>query len=154
MSTATATTTDNRPTDPINVVEAFLDAMERLDIDDASTYLAPEVVWHNVPFPPAEGKAKVVSQLKGMNRFKDTEFAVEMINIAANGSVVLTERLDTLRAGPVGGEFWVCGTFEVEDGLITLWRDRFDFANIAGKTVSGTARNLWARLRDATRSSG
>jgi limonene-1,2-epoxide hydrolase len=152
MATATATTTETRTTDPIQVVEAFLDALERVDIDEAGTYLADDMVWHNVPFPPAEGKEKVIGQLKGMNRFKDTEFAVEMVNIAANGPVVLTERLDTLRAGPVGGEFWVCGTFEVHDGLITLWRDRFDFANIAGKTISGTARNLWARLRDVTQS--
>lgn len=152
MSSATATKADTRPTDPIEVVEAFVDALERLDPDEAGTFLAPEVVWHNVPFPPAEGREKVVGQLKGMFRFKDAEFSVEMINIAANGPIVLTERLDAFRAGPVGGEFWVCGTFEVHDGLITLWRDRFDFANIAGKTVSGTARNLWARLRNASSS--
>ena len=149
---ASAQKADARPTDPIEVVEAFLDALVRLDIDEAATHLADDAVWHNVPFSPARGKDTVVRQLKGMNRFSDSEFTVEMINIAANGPVVLTERLDLLRAGPVGGQFWVCGTFEVHDGLITLWRDRFDFANIAGKTISGTAKNLWARMRGLTAS--
>lgn len=143
----TAPTTDARPTDPIEVVEAFLTALEDLDLARAATYLADDAVWHNVPFPPARGKDTVMRQLRGMNRFDDTEFTVEMHNIAANGNVVLTERTDMLRAGPVGGAFWVCGTFEVEDGLITLWRDRFDFADIVGKTIAGTARNLWSRVR-------
>jgi limonene-1,2-epoxide hydrolase len=134
----------------MEVVSAFLEALERLDIDEAATYLADDTVWHNVPFPPAVGKDKVVKQLKGMSRFDDAEFQVEIHNIAANGPVVLTERTDLLRAGPVGGAFWVCGTFEVHDGLITLWRDRFDLVDITAKTVVGTARNLWSRARAAT----
>lgn len=149
MSSTEAPQPTTRPTDPMQVVEAFFDALVRLDIDEAATYLADDAVWHNVPFPPAEGKGTVVKQLKGMTRFDDSEFRVEMHNIAANGPVVLTERTDTLRAGPVGGAFWVCGTFEVHDGLITLWRDRFDLADVTAKTVAGTAKNLWTRLRAA-----
>ena len=144
---ATATKTDARPADPIEVVEAFLDALQDLDMDAAAEFLAEDAVWHNVPFPPAEGKPTVLKQLTGMNRLPNARFTVEMHNIAANGPVVLTERTDGLWSGPVGGEFWVCGTFEVHDGRITLWRDRFDMATIAGKTISGTAKNLWARIR-------
>ena len=144
---ATAEKSDAHPTDPIEVVQAFLDALQRADVEEAATWLADDAVWHNVPFPPAEGKATVVKQLTGMFRIPNARFTVEMHNIAANGSTVLTERTDGLFAGPVGGEFWVCGTFEVADGLITMWRDRFDMATIAGKTLSGTAKNLWARLR-------
>ena len=148
MATAAAAKkTDARPTDPIEVVEAFLAALQDLDMDAAAKFLAEDAVWHNVPFPPAEGKATVLKQFRSMNRLPNARFTVDMINIAANGSTVLTERTDGLWSGPVGGEFWVCGTFEVSDGLITLWRDRFDMATIAGKTIQGTAKNLWARLR-------
>lgn len=150
MSATEESRPDLRPSDPMAVVSAFLEALEQLDIDEAATYLADDAVWHNVPFPPAVGKDKVVKQLKGMSRFDDAEFQVEIHNIAANGPVVLTERTDMLRAGPVGGAFWVCGTFEVHDGLITLWRDRFDLVDITAKTVAGTARNLWSRARAAT----
>lgn len=149
MATANAPQSTTRPTEPMAVVTAFLDALERLDIDEAATFLADDTVWHNVPFPPAVGKPKVIKQLKGMSRFDDAEFQVEIHNIAANGPVVLTERTDLLRAGPVGGAFWVCGTFEVHDGLITLWRDRFDLVDITAKTVAGTAKNLWSRARAA-----
>lgn len=144
---ATEARADDRPTDPIEVVEAFLDALGRLAIDEAGQYLADDAVWHNVPFPPARGRSTILRQLRGLTRVRDTEFTVQMHNIAANGPVVLTERTDTLRAGPVGGAFWVCGTFEVHDGQITLWRDRFDFVDVTARTLAGTARNLWARLR-------
>ncbi len=151
---ATHTQPDATTTDPIEVVEAFLDALERLDMDEAATYLADEAVWHNVPFPAARGKDTVLRQLRGMSRPRDAAFRVEMHNIAANGPVVLTERTDTLRMGPVAGSFWVCGTFEVHDGLITLWRDRFDFVDVTAKTVTGTAWNLLSRLRAATAGRG
>jgi limonene-1,2-epoxide hydrolase len=35
-------------------------------------------------------------------------------------------------------EFWVCGTFEVKNGKITLWRDYFDTATVGAQV----AKNL------------
>jgi limonene-1,2-epoxide hydrolase len=52
-----------------------------------------------------------------------------VINIAQDGDVVLTERLDTLKIGPVHAQFWVLGRFEVKNGQIIVWRDYFDFLN-------------------------
>ena len=46
--------------------------------------------------------------------------------IATDGNAVLTERTDALIFGPVRLQFWVCGTFEVRGGRITVWRDYFD----------------------------
>ena len=40
------------------------------------------------------------------------------------------ERTDALIVGPVRLQFWVCGTFEVHGGRITLWRDYFDAFDI------------------------
>ena len=34
-------------------------------------------------------------------------------------------------------QFWVCGRFDVHDGKITLWRDAFDFVDIARGTLRG-----------------
>ena len=49
------------------------------------------------------------------------------MHLAADGPVVLTERLDrfTWPTGDVA-ELPVMGTFEVHDGKITQWRDYFD----------------------------
>ena len=91
------------------------------------------------------------SQLEGFARFA-SGFGVEHHNMAANGPVVLTERTDTIGLGDVEAGFWVCGTFEVHDGRITLWRDRFDFVDITAGLVRGLARALANRL--ASTSSG
>ena len=68
--------------------------------------------------------------------FPDTyEYKTE--NIAANGNVVLTERVDMINGfdGSLHG-VPVMGTFVVEDGLITRWTDYFD-TGLIGKMLSG-----------------
>lgn len=143
---ASDSTTEPTPAEPIEVVVQFLDALRRDDVDEAADLLAPDAIWHNVPFPPARGRDTIVRQLRGMERY-DLAFDVEMHNIAANGPVVLTERTDVITRGPVGGEFWVCGTFEVHDGKITVWRDRFDFVDVLAGTVRRTVRGLFQAVR-------
>ena len=138
--------------DPIEVVRNFLDALQYGDSDAAVRLLAPDAIWHNVPFPPARGRETIARQLRGMERYA-IAFEVRMHNIAADGPVVLTERTDVLTAGPVGGEFWVCGTFEVHDGQITLWRDRFDFVDVLAGTVRRTLGGLASTIAGATRTS-
>jgi len=43
-------------TDPLAVVKAFLSALGDLDIDRALTYTSPDIVYQNVPLPPARGR--------------------------------------------------------------------------------------------------
>lgn len=112
-------------TTEINVVREFLGALEATDTERAVALLDPAVVYQNVPFPAARGIGAVERQLQGLGRMF-SGFEVVHHNIASNGPIVLTERTDILKIGPVRGAFWVCGTFEVRDGRIVLWRDRFD----------------------------
>lgn len=125
----------------ITVVRDFLSALERLDIDAAVELLAPDVVYQNVPFPPARGKAAVERQLRWLARY-GSGFEVSYDNVAAEGAVVLTERTDVLVFGRLKAAFWVCGTFEVHDGRITLWRDRFDMVDFALAFVRGALKAL------------
>ncbi len=55
---------------------------------------------------------------------EDIEFRV--INIAANGPVVMTERVDVFKLPRKSFELQVMGIFEVNDGEISAWRDYFD----------------------------
>ena len=142
-----------RTPDPVEVVQDFLAALEHGDTDAAADLLAPDAIWHNVPFPPARGRDTIARQLRGMERYA-IGFEVRMHNIAANGPVVLTERTDVLTRGPVGGEFWVCGTFEVHEGRITVWRDRFDFVDVLAGTLRRTARGLLASVGAARGATG
>jgi limonene-1,2-epoxide hydrolase len=47
-------------------------------------------------------------------------------NLAADGDVVLTERVDVFVLPNKTIELPVSGTFEVRDGKIAAWRDYFD----------------------------
>jgi limonene-1,2-epoxide hydrolase len=125
----------------ISVVRDFLGALEKLDIDTAADLLAPDVVYQNVPFPPARGKAAVEKQLRWLARY-GSGFEVSYDNVAAEGPIVLTERTDVLVFGRLKAAFWVCGTFEVHDGRITLWRDRFDMVDVALSFVRGALKTL------------
>lgn len=129
--------TPETATDPaLATVEAFLGALERLDIDAALELSDPEIVYQNVPFPPARGVKAFGRQMRTAARF-GTGFEARMLNVAPHGNMVLTERIDVLEAGRYRSVFWVCGTFEVRDGKVVLWRDRFDFVDFTIGTLRG-----------------
>lgn len=132
-------------TPEIDVVKAFLADLERLDIDAAMARLSDDVVYQNVPLPAAKGARAVEKQLRWLARY-GRAFEVRYDNVAANGPVVLTERTDVLTFGPVSAAFWVCGTFEVRDGRIALWRDRFDFLDVAAAFVKGAVQAVVGRI--------
>ncbi|WP_127782903.1 limonene-1,2-epoxide hydrolase family protein [Rhodococcus sp. X156] len=133
-------------TDPTEVVTAFLAAMDALDIEKALTYAAEEVVYQNVPLPPARGKEAFAKQVRWMGKV-GTGFEGRIHNIAANGPVVLTERTDVLKVRSWEAAFWVCGTFEVRDGKIVLWRDYFDWTTVLAASAKGAVRALGSTVR-------
>jgi limonene-1,2-epoxide hydrolase len=142
---ASGTPRTSQPTEPTEVVRAFLAALERLDVDAALDLCSDDVVYQNVPLKPARGKREVGRQLEVMTRYAKG-FRVDYFNIAADGDVVLTERTDVITVGPVAAGFWVCGTFEVHDGLIALWRDRFDWVDFGASWVRGGAKAVARKL--------
>ncbi|WP_106397885.1 limonene-1,2-epoxide hydrolase family protein [Actinocorallia populi] len=119
----------------VKVVRDFLAALEDLDLAAAGEFLAPGVLYQNVPLPPARGKAATLRTLKLMLRY-GTGFEARIHEVSADGDTVLTVRTDALERGRWRAEFWVCGTFRVRDGKIVLWRDYFDWTTL-----------LWAGLR-------
>ncbi|GLZ08721.1 limonene-1,2-epoxide hydrolase [Actinomadura sp. NBRC 104412] len=118
------------------IVTAFLSALEDLDVDRALTYADPQIVYQNVPLPPARGIKAFERQMRAMARY-GTGFEARVHRIAENGSTVLTERTDALAINSWRAEFWVCGTFEVHDGKITLWRDYFDWTTVLAASAKG-----------------
>ena len=128
----------------IEVVRDFLAALERLDVDGAVAMLADDIVYQNVPLPPARGRRAVEQQLRWLARY-GSGFEVAYHNVAADGPIVLTERTDVLVFGRLRAAFWVCGTFEVHDGRISLWRDRFDFVDFVLAFARGGLKALLGR---------
>jgi limonene-1,2-epoxide hydrolase len=143
----TATTPDGSatsPDDPAAVVRSFLERLEALDLEGALGFADPEIVYHNKGLPPARGRAEVARQLGTFLRYAN-RFEARLHNLAADGPVVLTERTDVIGIGRVVAEFWVCGTFEVRDGRIVLWRDYFDYVNVTAAMARGLVKALFRR---------
>jgi limonene-1,2-epoxide hydrolase len=129
----------------IEIVQSFLSALEAGDIDRALGFCAPEIVYQNVPLPPARGITAFENQMRLFAKFCDA-FEVKTHHIAANGSIVLTERTDAFIVRGARAAFWVCGTFEVREGKIVLWRDSFDWLNVSVKSLLAVPRALLGAL--------
>lgn len=127
-------------------VEKFLKALEDADLDTAAALLDDSVQYQNVPLPTDNGKDATITTLKRFGIISK-KFEVIMHNIAEKDGVVLTERTDILSGPGLRLEFWVCGTFEVKNGKITLWRDYFDWATMAGQVAKSLpgfmTQGLW-----------
>lgn len=112
-------------TAPGEVVAAFIQAFEAMDFDAALSFIAPECEYTNVPMGSAKGPEGVRSVLEPFFApIDENNFVIH--RKAVEGKVVFYERLDRHRLGDSWRELPVIGVFEVQDGLITLWREYFD----------------------------
>jgi limonene-1,2-epoxide hydrolase len=137
MSSDAATTDRTSVSPPRQVVEDFLAACVAADFDAIPGLLAPDVVYHNVGLPVIHGRSGATKFLRLLFGRPGTRFGVVVHRIVQEGDVVLTERTDVSVIGRMRVQFWVCGTFEVHDNQITLWRDYFDWYDIAKGFVRG-----------------
>jgi limonene-1,2-epoxide hydrolase len=114
--------------DPAEVVREFCALMERRDAEALRPLLANDAVYQNVGMPAFTGVQAIVENMGAQFSMFPEAYAFEIVNIASNGPVVLTERLDYIQA-PNGTKpaVPVMGTFVVDgDGKITRWTDYFD----------------------------
>lgn len=123
---------------PVDVVRRFLVLLEEGDAASAVALLADDVVWRNTGLPTIRGR-RVGGMLRDMER-RGIGFEARLKHVAADGAIVLTERTDVLRYRRWESAFWVCGTFEVRDGLIVLWDDHFSMGNVVAASLRGLAR--------------
>ena len=112
--------------DVIHLIRRFCDAWgEGAGVDEIVDYFTDDAIYHNIPVDPAVGKEAIKATFAmfttGVERI---EF--RLLNIAADGDTVLTERTDVFVLPNVTIELPVMGTFEVRDGKIAKWRDYFD----------------------------
>ncbi|SBS76728.1 conserved hypothetical protein [uncultured Mycobacterium sp.] len=113
---------------PVDVVREFCALMEKRDATALRPLLAQDAVYQNVGMPACAGVDAIVENLGAQFSMFPDAYAFEIVNIASDGPVVLTERLDYIQA-PDGTKAAVpvMGTFVVDDdGQITRWTDYFD----------------------------
>jgi limonene-1,2-epoxide hydrolase len=111
--------------EPIEVVRAFCAAWSDGDIDALLAYFHDDAVYHNIPIDPVVGVDAIRATIQMFTgAVERLEFEVR--NIAADGAIVLTERVDRFVLPAKTIELPVMGTFEIRDGKIAAWRDYFD----------------------------
>jgi len=122
MTTTTLSTLD--------VVEQFLNHMERGDYDPALALISEDCEYIN---PPPLGAVSGPAAVRGVLEpfFAPTlENELKVLRTSTTGPVVFIERLDRHRLTDKWVELPVTGVFEVRNGQIVYWRDYFDAATI------------------------
>jgi limonene-1,2-epoxide hydrolase len=115
---------------PIELVRRFCAAWsDNMGAAELAAFFTEDAVYHNIPQEPVTGREDIANTITSILRpgppgIESIDFRV--INIAANGPVVMTERVDVFKLGDKSFELPVMGTFEVTDGKINAWRDYFD----------------------------
>lgn len=132
---------------PTEVVRRLLDALAGFDRDALEATLADDVAYTNVSLPTLHGRRAVGSALARFLGGRSVRFEVMMVNIAAEGPVVLTERIDAIDVGRFRLQFWINGRFEVSHGKVTVWRDYFDYYDTTRAALRAVAGAVVPRLR-------
>lgn len=118
----------------VELVRRFCAAFRSLDPDEVLEFFTDDAVYHNMPMRPVQGKAAIRPVLEMfLKPAERVEFVV--LNAAADGDVVLTERLDKFVMGGRDVELPVAGVFEIRDGKIAAWRDYFDMPTWSRQTA-------------------
>lgn len=123
---------------PADIVRHFCALMEKRDAEALRPLLAEGAVYQNVGMPGFTGPDAIVENMAAQFAMFPDAYAFKIVNLASEGSVVLTERLDYIQT-PDGRTpaIPVMGTFVVDgDGRIARWTDYFDL-NLTIKLLQG-----------------
>lgn len=130
------------PEDATTVVREFLAALQIGEIGEALELVHPDIVWRNTGAPAVRGRDRVRWVLD-KQRAARIDLSARIEHIAEDHGSVLVERIDDLRFGPLQGSFFVWARFDIRDGKIVYWHDRYSPAAVIG----GVARGLFDAAR-------
>ncbi len=124
---------------PGETVTAFIEAIERKDVDAAVALASPDISYENMPIDPVVGHEALAATL---NAFLGPAGEVDwqILSQYEIGSTVINERLDRFQIGDGWLELPIAGVFHLDaEGKITLWRDYFDMASYQRQFAELTA---------------
>jgi limonene-1,2-epoxide hydrolase len=113
---------------PLDVIRRFCDTWKTSDPDAITAFFAEDATYQNMMDEPWLGKTKI-REVIGSFFSVTPHIDFTITNIAANGPVVLAERIDICTTTEdVTAHLPLVGVFEVEAGQIVAWRDYYDNA--------------------------
>ena len=126
---------------PIYTVRRFCDAWsDNVSTAELAAFFTDDAVYHNVPLTPIIGRDAIAVNIDSFIRPGPPgieQIELRIVHIAANDSIVMTERIDVFKLPERSFELAVMGTFEIRDGKIKAWRDYFDSNQFASRLASG-----------------
>ena len=115
---------------PIEVVRRFCAAWSNeASAAELAAFFTDNAVYHNIPLEPVTGKKAIENNFATFIRPGPPgieSLHLRILHIAANGPVVMTERVDVFKVPNKTFELQIMGIFEVHDSKISAWRDYFD----------------------------
>jgi limonene-1,2-epoxide hydrolase len=101
--------------------------MVKRDAEELRPYMSDDAVYQNTGMAATVGVDAIVANLAAQFGMFPDSYEYRLKNLAADGNVVMTERLDMIK-GPDGTLHGVpvMGTFVVRDGKISRWTDYWD----------------------------
>jgi limonene-1,2-epoxide hydrolase len=109
------------------IIREFVAAWSNLDADELATYFTDDGVYYNMPTQPISGRDNVKAFIGNfIGPWESTDW--EILNIIAEGDIVMVERMDHTVAAGKQIELPCFGIFEMENGKIKVWRDYFNLA--------------------------
>jgi limonene-1,2-epoxide hydrolase len=123
----------------VETVQAFIAAfMKAWPTEDATvlgSFFDEDASYHNVPLDPVKGRAAIVATFAQFMKMGG-QVDVEIIHMAAEGEIVMTERVDhVIRDDGTTISLAMMGVIEVHDGLIAAWRDYFDLGQFTSQML-------------------
>lgn len=131
-----------QPAESVALIRQFIEACVRAEPDEFAAYFTEDAIWWNVPWSAVKGRAAIRETLRrGAERM--TALPWEIRHIVAEGSVVMTERVDNFLVGQKQVSVPCMGIFELEGGKIAAWRDYWDLKQFEAQVASPpTERSL------------
>jgi limonene-1,2-epoxide hydrolase len=107
---------------------------------ELAAFFTNDAVYHNIPFAPISGRDTIADTIDSFIRpgppgIEAIEF--RLVNVAANGPIVMTERTDVFTLPGRSFELPVMGSFEINGDKIQAWRDYFDTSQFTTRMGSG-----------------
>lgn len=124
---------------PAETVTAFIEAIERKDVEAAVALASTGISYENMPIDPVVGHEGLATTL---NAFLAPAGEVDwqILSQFEIGSTVVNERLDRFQIGDGWLELPIAGVFHIDaDGKIALWRDYFDMGSYMRQFAELTA---------------
>jgi limonene-1,2-epoxide hydrolase len=122
--------------DSAALVREFCELMVKRDAEVLRGFFADDAVYQNTGMPKTTGVDAIVENLAGQFAMFPDSYEYKLLNLAAEGDVVLTERLDMIRTPSGIQGVPVMGTFVLRDAKIARWTDYWD-TGLPMKMMSG-----------------